>query len=836
MLSKEKTIIFIPVDYDYFDWQGKNYVKIIGRTEKGKKACVIDSYKPYFWVISKSGISKDKIEKTRKKIEEIKVETSYRTTKVVKTELHNKKFLGEDVKAIKIFITNYKDAHAIADQMGFPEIIKRREYDINFITRYIIEKKVKPLCWYEITGEELNNSEEFGGADKEIDVEVCLKANKIFPLTKKLPDFSPKILAYDIETDDYRVGQGEILMISLVGKNLKRVLTCKKPKGVILPDFVEYYKDEAEMLEAFVKHVKKQDPDILAGYFSDVFDLPYLRARAEKFGVRLSLGIDDSQPRFTRGILPSGRIFGIVHTDLYKFVRTNYSQYLQSETLSLNEVASELLGEKKTGFEIKHSSTLDKQQWLDYFQYNLQDSVLAYKLAEKFWYDMNEFTKIVQEPLYNVSREAMSGHVENYILHNLFRFDEIGEKRPTYDEIRDRKALGKYVGAFVFQPTPSLYNNIVIFDFTSMYASVIVTFNLSKSTFLGDFEKLDATKVVLGNNKPVYFTKKAGFFPVMLSELIKKRRKYKEEYKKDKNPIKKARSNAYKLLANASYGYQGFFGARYYCREAAASTAALAKKSILETIKKIQKAGYKVIYSDTDSIAFLQENKTKTEIKNLLVDINKFLPGVMELDLEGFFKRGIWVSKRTAKEGAKKKYALLDEKGSVKIRGFETVRRDWCQLAKEVQKNVLLKILREGNPDSAKDYVQKIVYKIKKRQIPNEKLIIKTQLKRLIENYTAISPHVTVAKKMIEAGMPVSIGSIIEYIVKEPKSTGIKKGKAKKLVRERAELPGDVRQGNYDVDYYINHQVLPAIENIFEVFQIHEGELKHKEQKFLKDF
>ena len=43
---------------------------------------------------------------------------------------------------------------------------------------------------------------------------------------------------------------------------------------------------------------------------------------------------------------------------------------------------------------------------------------------------------------------------------------------------------------------------------------------------------------------------------------------YKQEYKKSPNPLTKARSNAYKLLANASYGYQGFFGARYYCREA----------------------------------------------------------------------------------------------------------------------------------------------------------------------------------------------------------------------------------------------------------------------------
>ena len=49
----------------------------------------------------------------------------------------------------------------------------------------------------------------------------------------------------------------------------------------------------------------------------------------------------------------------------------------------------------------------------------------------------------------------------------------------------------------------------------------------------------------------------------------------------------------------------------------------------------------------------------------------------MELELEDFYKRGIWVTKRSGELGAKKKYALIDYKEKLKIRGFETVRRDW---------------------------------------------------------------------------------------------------------------------------------------------------------------
>ena len=62
-----------------------------------------------------------------------------------KVELHEKNFLGKKVKALKVFATNYKDLHEIANKLNFPEIIKRRGYDLGFTTHYIIEKKFYPL-------------------------------------------------------------------------------------------------------------------------------------------------------------------------------------------------------------------------------------------------------------------------------------------------------------------------------------------------------------------------------------------------------------------------------------------------------------------------------------------------------------------------------------------------------------------------------------------------------------------------------------------------------------------------------------------------------------------
>lgn len=816
------TTDFIPIDYDYFDFEGRNYARIIGRNSLGKRVCIIDSCPVYFWAILKDKLNKSRIDKLIGKISRIKLDVRGRQTQVEKVELLDKNFLGKGVKALKIFATNYKDLHEVADKLGMKEIEYRRGYDLGFITHYITEKKLTPLSRYEVKGEVLSNSPEFGGIDSGLDVDLCLKLEEFKELEKK--EFSPKVLTYDIECEEFQIGQGEILMVSLVSDNFKKVLTWKRTKNK--QDYVEYVKDEAELLEKFVEYVRKISPDFLAGYFSDGFDLPYLRARADKLKVNLSLGLDESQPKFSRGIMTTGRISGIVHIDLLRFIQTAYSQYMQSETLSLNEVAKEFLGDSKKDFKPRHSSKLDDHHWQEYFEYNLHDSILTLGLFKKIWPDMLEFTRIMQEPIFNVSRNGMSANVEDYIIHNLEKFNEIPEKHPTYDEIGERMKREKYEGAFVFEPIPGLYENIAVFDFTSSYGTTIVTYNLSKSTF-SKKKILDSYNIETGEGR-LYFIKKPGFFPEMLKEIIEKRKKYKHELKQKPDVIKQARSNAFKLLANASYGYQGFFGARYYCREAAAATAAFAKKMIKEVIEKINKAGYKVIYADTDSTAFLTENKTESDTMKFLDKTNQELPGIMELELEGFFRRGLWVTKRTGKIGAKKKYALLGKDGRLKIRGFETVRRDWCHLAREVQNNIIAQVLRDGNEKKSLEYIQDIIKKIKKREIKKEDLIIRTMLQKPLSEYKAITPHVIAARKLQERGIPISGANLIEYFIAETREK-------KKLVREKVKLPEE--KGEYDIKYYLERQILSAVEAIFHIFNIEIKEIiSGKKQTKLGDF
>ena len=142
---------FIPIDYDYFDFQDRNYIRIFGRNSDGKRICVIDSCHVYLWAILEPDLSQKKIGSLIEEIGSIELDLKGRKTRVEKVELHDKKFLDKKTKALKIFATNYKDLHDIADRLALPGIRNRRGYDLGFITHYIIEKKMNPVSKTEDT-------------------------------------------------------------------------------------------------------------------------------------------------------------------------------------------------------------------------------------------------------------------------------------------------------------------------------------------------------------------------------------------------------------------------------------------------------------------------------------------------------------------------------------------------------------------------------------------------------------------------------------------------------------------------------------------------------------
>jgi DNA polymerase I/DNA polymerase-2 len=173
------------------------------------------------------------------------------------------------------------------------------------------------------------------------------------------------------------------------------------------------------------------------------------------------------------------------------------------------------------------------------------------------------------------------------------------------------------------------------------------------------------------------------------------------------------------------------------------------------------------------------------------------------LELQGFYERGIFIPRGTYGT-AKKRYALVDKNGNLLIRGLETVRRDWCNLAKEVQRKVLEFALKEKNIDGAKEYVKKVINDLRKRKVELKDLIIYEELTKPIEQY-----------KLKQRGIEVGEGQVIMFVIQEGPGS----------ISEKAEPFEFANLEKIDLDYYIGHQILPAAMRILQVLGVSENEL-----------
>ena len=181
------------------------------------------------------------------------------------------------------------------------------------------------------------------------------------------------------------------------------------------------------------------------------------------------------------------------------------------------------------------------------------------------------------------------------------------------------------------------------------------------------------------------------------------------------------------------YGYLGFYISRWYCIECAESITSYGRYYIQLLIDQAKEQNFKILYGDTDSIFLALEDKTRKDAEKFIESINHKLPELMELEFEGFYPRGIFVSAKMAQYGAKKKYALLSEQGDIKITGFETVRRNISPIAKKTQEKVLSFVLKDNDTKKALDYVKGVVDKLRKNQVQMKELIIHTQLDHTLQ-------------------------------------------------------------------------------------------------------
>lgn len=818
MIPLKENLLLIDADYTLNGDTGT--IRLYCKDSKGKTVLVLDSnFQPYFYAMPKKG----KVAELKKKIEELgKKEIE---AEVLKVETVEKIWDGEKTKLIKITIDNPRKIPDVRNMIkDWKEVEETFEYDISFYKRYIIDKQIEPINWISVDGEEIKI--------ENYQVDRTIKANSVKVIeSEKETQF--KVLAFDTEfvEDD---GETKLIMLSMAGNDgYKKVLTShhwgKKPS------YVETVSDEKGIIEKFIKSVRDYDPDFLCSYNGDNFDFPKVKERCDKFKMSLKLGRDNAPIHVVRrGRISSAKTKGRVHIDLFNFISHILSASMKSEVLTLDEVAQELLGERKKEMEYKEMLEIwnKKEQLERLAEYNLWDSELTLKLASHILPQIFALCKLTGQLPFDVSRYTYSQLVETFYMKRTSSDNVLIPNRPKMEEIEDRKMAPVYKGAIVIEPKRGIHSDILVFDFRSLYPTIIVTHNISPETF--DCKHKECEKNKVPGEKWCFCKKTVGFIPKHLEDLIKTRLQIKnkmDEVKEGAEDWRRLDNEQYalKIIANATYGYFGYFGSKWYKRECGAAAAAWGRYYINLVIEEAKKFGFEIIYGDTDSlmVKYSQElNRTKIKETGERFEkmINNKLPGIIELEFRDLYEGGIFVARGEGEVGAKKRYALVDYKGKLEIRGFETVRRDWCDLSKRIQRQVLTVILKEKNPTKAVQLLRDVIKKIKEGKVPLEDLTIFEQITRPLSSYEAIGPHVKAAQKAKSRGRPVGEGTVVGFII--TKGSG--------SISDRAEPVEDVKPNNYDPNYYVNHQILPAAMRVLRALGYTEQEvLSGKIQKKL---
>jgi DNA polymerase I len=438
------------------------------------------------------------------------------------------------------------------------------------------------------------------------------------------------------------------------------------------------------------------------------------------------------------------------------------------------------------------------------------------------------------------------------------------DKGSSRDE-RDAKSEDLKGGA-VLVPEMGLLEDVVILDYKSLYPTIMMAHNLCYSTVITGQGPAPATDHIITAPSGGSFVSpevSPGIMPAVLQELLEERTKTKKLMKTagdEERRFLDAKQYAMKILLNSFYGYSGYARARLYSLALANAVTSFGRKNILSTKKVIDDIGsvyvinddvvfkdkmifgnvaakgydLSVVYGDTDSVFVrLKPSGSGAEAvslddakligKKIAETVTSSLPQPMELVFEAFARRAIFP--------AKKRYALwvfepVGEvwKDRIKVRGMETVRRDWCGLTSKTLNTCLELVLKEGKVDEAVDHVCSVVVRLQNLDLSEDPEILGdlTLTRRYTKgtgSYKNKQPHIQLVEKIRKRGGQVpGVGDRVPFVIIQ----GKRGSKSKELFVDRAEDPAFVLEKNMplDTEYYVEKQILPPVLRIFETFGV----------------
>jgi DNA polymerase elongation subunit (family B) len=508
-----------------------------------------------------------------------------------------------------------------------------------------------------------------------------------YPETMKFDKDLIKIFTVDIECTaengfpDIENAIEELLAITVKNQSNKQIITWGTGDFKTDRSDVTYIKCKSEksLIMEFMKFWTKNYPDVITGWNTKFFDIPYLFNRIknlvdEKVLKKFSpWNLVEKETVVLRGRPQTHyNIFGIAmldYLDLYqKFIPTKQESY------KLDYIGKVELGLQKDENPYDTFSDWYKKDYQSFIDYNIKDVEIVDRLEDKLKLIELVLT-MAYEAKVNYTDVFSQVRMWDMLIYNYLKKDNI-QIPPRENYTKD----DKYEGAYVKDPITGMHNWIVSFDINSLYPHLIMQYNISPEKIIGvksdgisvdrlldhatPLDHLKAEGACITPNGAMFKIDSPGFLPKLMESMYNDRVKFKtlsfqakQEYQKtkDKSLLKEiSRCHniqwAKKIALNSAYGAIGNQYFRYYdVRQATAITSAgqfvirWIEKNVNEYMNTILKTEEKVDYivaSDTDSIYLcldkLVEKVCKDKSKS---ETLKFLNKVVESRIEPFIDK-----------------------------------------------------------------------------------------------------------------------------------------------------------------------------------------------------
>jgi DNA polymerase I len=764
------------LDLNHETYEGKSSIWLWGITHEGKRVLIIDNnYRPYFYLLPRKDQDPEEL---RRRLESEKPHPTIENVSIEK-----KKLLTDERVVLRVFC---KDTELL--ERAARDTLKKTggdaiyEEKLRLAIKYQYDCEIKPCQWHEVETSASTID------PKKFNVQETLTASD-----------HPRPIAKE-ETPGLDLFSFSLLSVSKTGapspiRDPIRIISWRTGKNANELQLTQADSD-AGTIQKFGDDVTKINPDFVLSFEGNSIDWPYLVKRSSNTKSPLRVGRDGGPPH--QSLYAHYSLIGRANVDLLNFAEDLY----EVKNKTIENVA------KYLGIESSNQKPIDETAYFDYWSKPEERKMLVKHVEE----ETEIILKIGQEAIdYVIQMSALSGlppdqviaaavgfRVDNYLM---METHKLGQLIPS----RTEQPIIPYKGAIVLEPRVGLHDNVASLDFSSMYPSLMIKYNISPDTLvIGKDEDVFEVPEV----KHRFRRSPPGFYRIVLTKLIEARKTTKAELKRtppsdSRYPLLKAREKAVKVMTNAVYGYAGWAGARWYSKEVAESAAALGRETINRAISLAKSVGLTVFYGDTDSLFV---NYDDGLVQSFQAEIEHQLG--LEINLSEVYKRILFTE-------AKKKYAGLRTDGQVDVVGLEAVRGDWSNLARDVQNTVLRMVLEDANSSRATAYVLNLTSNLKSKKLPLSSFIIWKTLTKPVGAYEVNAPHVEVAKKMAKDGWPVTAGDKVGFVI--TKKPGKLFQKAEPHYKETIE--------DVDFDYYVRNQIVPAAARILEILGVPEDKL-----------